>query len=97
MVYFEGGYQETEVYQLTSLAPGDILRGPVIIMDSLSTLLVEPDCTAEITCRGDVKITIGQGRRTKVTTDLDNILLSIFSHRFMSIAEQMGRYVYISK
>lgn len=67
----------------------------VIIMDSLSTLLVEPDCTAEITCRGDIKITIGQGRRTEVTTDLDNILLSIFSHRFMSIAEQMGRYVYV--
>lgn len=93
MVYFEGGYQETGVYQLNSLSPGDILHGPVIIMDSLSTLLVEPDCTAEITCRGDVKITIGQGLRTKVTTDLDTIQLSIFSHRFMSIAEQMGRYV----
>ncbi|XP_070518965.1 5-oxoprolinase isoform X2 [Cardiocondyla obscurior] len=91
MVYFEGGYQETAVYQLNSLSPGDILRGPVIIMDSLSTLLVEPDCVAEITCRGDVKITIGEGRRTNVTTDLDSIQLSIFSHRFMSIAEQMGR------
>nr|XP_012216316.1 PREDICTED: 5-oxoprolinase [Linepithema humile]XP_012216317.1 PREDICTED: 5-oxoprolinase [Linepithema humile] len=91
MVYFEGGYKETGVYQLDSLSPTDILHGPVIIMDSLSTLLVEPDCTAEITCRGDVKITIGQGLRTKVTTDLDTIQLSIFSHRFMSIAEQMGR------
>lgn len=91
MVYFEGGYQETGVYQLNLLAPGNILCGPAIIMDSLSTLLVEPNCTAEITCRGDVKITIGQGRRTKVTTELDSIQLSIFSHRFMSIAEQMGR------
>ncbi|XP_018407362.1 PREDICTED: 5-oxoprolinase [Cyphomyrmex costatus] len=91
MVYFEGGYQETGVYQLNSLSAGDILHGPVIIMDSLSTLLVEPDCIAEITIRGDVKITIGQGQRTKVTTDLDSIQLSIFSHRFMSIAEQMGR------
>ncbi|KAL6260479.1 hypothetical protein P5V15_008004 [Pogonomyrmex californicus] len=91
MVYFEDGYQETGVYQLNSLSPGHVLHGPVIIMDSLSTLLVEPDCVAEITCRGDVKITIGQGQRTKVTTDLDSIQLSIFSHRFMSIAEQMGR------
>ena len=96
MVYFEGGYQETGVYQLNSLSSGDILHGPVIIMDNLSTLLVEPDCIAEITIRGDVKIMIGQGLRTKVTTNLDNIQLSIFSHRFMSIAEQMGRYV-ISK
>ncbi|XP_070160047.1 5-oxoprolinase isoform X2 [Polyergus mexicanus] len=91
MVYFESGYQETSVYQLNSLSPGNILHGPVIIMDSLSTLLVEPDCTAEITCRGDVKITIAKGLQTTITTDLDTIQLSIFSHRFMSIAEQMGR------
>jgi 5-oxoprolinase (ATP-hydrolysing) len=25
------------------------------------------------------------------STELDNILLSVFAHRFMSIAEQMGR------
>ena len=91
MVYFENGCLETKVYQLDSLSPGHSIHGPAIIMDSLSTLLIEPDCTASITSRGDVKITIGQGLRTKVTTDLDTIQLSIFSHRFMSIAEQMGR------
>ncbi|XP_015172875.1 PREDICTED: 5-oxoprolinase isoform X1 [Polistes dominula] len=91
MVYFEGGYQDTKVYQLTSLSPGHIIQGPAIIMDSLSTLLIEPDCTASITSKGDIKITIGKGIHTKVTTDLDTIQLSIFSHRFMSIAEQMGR------
>ncbi|XP_012239742.1 5-oxoprolinase [Bombus impatiens] len=91
MVYFENGYQETKVYQLHSLSPGHVIHGPAIIMDSLSTLLIEPDCTASITSRGDVKITIGQGLRAEVTTELDTIQLSIFSHRFMSIAEQMGR------
>jgi len=93
MVYFENGYQKTEVYQLNSLSSGNILHGPVIIMDDLSTLLIEPDCMAEITDRGDIKIMIGQGLQKKITTDLDSIQLSIFSHRFMSIAEQMGRYV----
>ncbi|XP_078052586.1 5-oxoprolinase [Augochlora pura] len=91
MVYFENGYLETKVYQLASLSPGHAIPGPAIIMDSLSTLLIEPDCTASITVRGDVKITIGQGLKTEITTDLDTIQLSIFSHRFMSIAEQMGR------
>ncbi|XP_017766336.1 PREDICTED: 5-oxoprolinase [Eufriesea mexicana] len=91
MVYFENGYLETKVYQLRSLSPSYVIHGPAIIMDSLSTLLIEPDCTASITSRGDVKITIGQGLRTEVTTELDTIQLSIFSHRFMSIAEQMGR------
>lgn len=92
MVYFENGYQETKVYQLRSLSPNQAIHGPAIIMDSLSTLLIEPDCSASITPSGDVKITIGsQGSRAEVTTELDAIQLSIFSHRFMSIAEQMGR------
>ncbi|XP_058790910.1 5-oxoprolinase [Phymastichus coffea] len=90
-VYFEGGYQYTEVYQLKSLSPGHTINGPAIIMDSLSTILIEPQCTASITTRGDIKIKIGAGLQSKVTTDLDTIQLSIFSHRFMSIAEQMGR------
>lgn len=90
--YFESGYHDTKVYLLETLSPGHVMSGPAIIMDSLSTLLIEPDCTASITSRGDVRITIGQGLRTKVTTQLDAIQLSIFSHRFMSIAEQMGRY-----
>ncbi|XP_024944987.1 5-oxoprolinase isoform X2 [Cephus cinctus] len=90
-VYFEGGYQDTKVYKLESLSAGHTITGPAIIMDSLSTLLIEPDCTAVITSRGDVKITIGTGLRPKITTELDAIQLSIFSHRFMSIAEQMGR------
>ncbi|XP_053980363.1 5-oxoprolinase [Hylaeus volcanicus] len=91
MVYFENGYLETKVYKLERLSAGHAIHGPAIIMDSLSTLLIEPDCTASITSRGDVKITIGQGLKTEVTTELDAIQLSIFSHRFMSIAEQMGR------
>ncbi|XP_028029518.1 5-oxoprolinase [Bombyx mandarina] len=90
-VYFEGGYQDTKIYLLEKLLAEQVVPGPAIIMDSLSTILVEPDCRAEITKHGDVKITIGSGQAKKVTTALDSIQLSIFSHRFMSIAEQMGR------
>lgn len=92
-VYFEGGYQETKVFHMGTLSHGQIVRGPAIIMDSLSTLIIEPDCTASITLHGDVKIEIGEGVKSKITTELDAIQLSIFSHRFMSTAEQMGRYV----
>lgn len=49
------------------------------------------DCNAVITKYGDIKITIGSGSTKKIGTKLDSIQLSIFSHRFMSIAEQMGR------
>lgn len=60
-------------------------------MDQLSTILVEPGCTALVTKCGDIKITIGSGEVKKIGPELDSIQLSIFSHRFMSIAEQMGR------
>ncbi|KAL4716495.1 hypothetical protein ACJJTC_015923 [Scirpophaga incertulas] len=90
-VYFDGGYQSTNVYLLENLGSEQVIQGPAIIMDSLSTILVEPDCRADITTDGDIRITVGSGKPMKVTTELDSIQLSIFSHRFMSIAEQMGR------
>lgn len=79
---------------MKSLLPGDIIQGPALLIDNMSTILVEPDCTACVTSRGDVKITIGEGPPLKISTDLNTVHLSIFSHRFMSIAEQMGRCVY---
>lgn len=60
-------------------------------MNGNSTILVEPTCTATITKYGDVKIVIGAGIVQQIGKELDMIQLSIFSHRFMSIAEQMGR------
>ncbi|XP_030764688.1 5-oxoprolinase-like [Sitophilus oryzae] len=90
-VYFESGYEDTNVYQLKDLFAGQTLKGPAIVMDQLSTILIEPDCTAVITKYGDIKITIGTGKVKAMGPELDSIQLSIFSHRFMSIAEQMGR------
>ncbi|XP_072458758.1 5-oxoprolinase isoform X2 [Notamacropus eugenii] len=89
--YFEGGYQNTPVYQLGELGQGHRLPGPCIIIDNNSTILVEPGCHAEMTKAGDIRITVGAQSSTSVSSRLDPIQLSIFSHRFMSIAEQMGR------
>lgn len=58
-----------------------------------STIVVEPGCVATITNYGDVRIRIGNDKPHKIGTELDTIQLSIFSHRFMSTAEQMGRYI----
>lgn len=90
-VFFEDGYQDTKVYLLKDLFTQQVLEGPAIIMDQLSTILVEPQCTAVVTTYGDIKITIGTGKIKTIGPELDSIQLSIFSHRFMSIAEQMGR------
>ncbi|XP_029442000.1 5-oxoprolinase [Rhinatrema bivittatum] len=89
--YFEDGYLDTSVYLLEELSCDHAIPGPAIIIDKNSTILVEPDCTAAVTDLGDVKISIGSGKPCAIGPELDTIQLSIFSHRFMSIAEQMGR------
>ncbi|RUP51273.1 hypothetical protein BC936DRAFT_149081 [Jimgerdemannia flammicorona] len=91
-IYFEsvGRNDATPVYILQNLRVGDQVRGPAMIIDATATLLIEPACTALITSH-HVTIVIGEDEKPRVTTELDAIQLSIFSHRFMSIAEQMGR------
>ncbi|XP_076333273.1 5-oxoprolinase [Tachypleus tridentatus] len=89
--YFEGGYQDTKVFLLCNLFDGHVITGPSIIIDDHCTILVEPDCEAAVTAQGDIKIKVCNNKTQKLGTELDPIQLSIFSHRFMSIAEQMGR------
>ncbi len=57
----------------------------------VSTILVEPDCVAHLTEDGDVCIDVSTGTQCVLGTELNAIQLSIFSHRFMSIAGLMGQ------
>ncbi|KAL8999801.1 MAG: hypothetical protein Q9169_001474 [Polycauliona sp. 2 TL-2023] len=92
-VYFDGGRQETPIYKLEDLELGDRIPGPAILADGTQTLVIEPGTTALI-METHVVINIGedQSKGTKVNAkEVDPIMLSIFAHRFMAIAEQMGR------
>ena len=89
----------TPVYDLEALKGGMFISGPGIILNQTSTILVEPGCQAEIDIFGNVIIEVkdGHGRqdeylsfKTPEEVPFDPIELSIFGHRFMSIAEQMG-------
>jgi len=82
---------ETLVYNYEDFTPNDEVIGPAIILQSTSTILVEPNCVARLTKFGDMEIQIGKAEKSKVSTKLDLIQLAIFGHRFISIAEQMGR------
>ncbi|KAG1678987.1 hypothetical protein FOA52_013050 [Chlamydomonas sp. UWO 241] len=100
-VYFlQGGRQRTPVYSLTSLLPRHKLLGPALLIDDISTILVEPGWAAHMTA-GEKLMSVRMDRVTddapqsqlamRATTALDPVQLAIFSHRFMGIAEQMGR------
>jgi 5-oxoprolinase (ATP-hydrolysing) len=92
-VYFEGGRQKTPIYKLDDLEVNDRIKGPAVLADDTQTLVVTPGATALIT-KTHVVINIGETEIQEVkadTTEVDPIMLSIFAHRFMAIAEQMGR------
>lgn len=92
-VYFEGGRRVTPIYKLGDLEINDRIHGPVVLADGTQTLVVPPGATALI-IRTHVIINIGElaAQDMKMNlTDVDPIMLSIFAHRFMAIAEQMGR------
>lgn len=90
-IYFAGGWQDTPIYQLKDLTIGTKLNGPALIIDATQTILVEPACTANI-LSDVILIDVEQVAKADVSSsEADPIQLSIFGHRFMGIAEQMGR------
>jgi len=117
-VYFEGGWRDTPVYLLGQLLAGAVIEGPAVVMNGTSTCIIEPQCVAEVTEYGDLKIQINtmsssppplasgrdgagvgdtgpvselESAPASMQNSPDAIQLSIFSNRFMGIAEQMGR------
>ncbi|KXJ77397.1 5-oxoprolinase [Aedes albopictus] len=90
--YFEEGPMVTPVFDCSKLCSGHSVQGPAILIDKLSTIVIEPGCQALVTSKGDLIIEVSTGSANKrIDEHLDAVQLSIFNHRFMSIAEQMGR------
>lgn len=92
--FFEhGGRQDTPAYLLSDLTAGHMVEGPALLIDDISTIVVEPQCMAHITPGGHVRIELQREAvsGTGATTEKDPVQLAIFSHRFMGLAEEMGR------
>lgn len=90
-VYFDQGKFDCPLYTLDRVTPGQSIQGPAILIDKNSTVVLEPDCTGTFSDVGDLTVILGDGVPQAITTELDSIHLSVFGHRFMSIAEEMGR------
>ena len=82
-----GGRQDTPVYVLRDLQPGHSVPGPAIVLDDISTVVIEPACTAHVTPAGDLRVDVGSaaGPRQQTPTECDPIQLAIFSHRCASL------------
>ncbi|KAL4924077.1 Hydantoinase B/oxoprolinase-domain-containing protein [Aspergillus undulatus] len=91
-VYFPNiGHTETPVFLLKKLPLCLSIEGPAIIVDQTQTLVVAPDTVAKVLHSHIViEVKSTSSTITEQPTDVDHIQLSVFGHRFMSIAEQMG-------
>lgn len=90
-VYFEGGFQDAQVFLLGELESGTVIDGPALLLDATQTILVEPHSRLTVLPR-HVVIDIEEPTAVveqKRTMQIDPVQLSVFAHRFMSIAESM--------
>ncbi|EAQ92299.1 hypothetical protein CHGG_00534 [Chaetomium globosum CBS 148.51] len=72
-----------------------VVKGPAMLADGTQTIVVTPNATA-LVLETHVVIDIPETEKDKASKaaeerEVDPIMLSIFGHRFMAIAEQMGR------
>jgi 5-oxoprolinase (ATP-hydrolysing) len=91
-VYFEKeGWVDTNVYELGGLPKDRRIRGPAIIIDATQTIVLDPAAEATILVE-HVVIELLDTEKQKIGVEsVDPIRLSVFGHRFMSVAEQMGQ------
>jgi len=93
--YFDGAWHESAVFHREDLHAGDSLKGPAIVCEPTSTVVIEPGFAAAVTERGEILITAAEeaadkAADEKVTREADPVMLEIFNNLFASIAEQMG-------
>lgn len=91
-VYFKSlGWYQTPIYELSNLTPGLRIPGPALIIDSSQTIVIIPEATASILSNFVVIDMTSSAKPSISAKVVDPIQLSVFGHRFMGVAEQMGR------
>ncbi|OJD31864.1 5-oxoprolinase (atp-hydrolyzing) [Diplodia corticola] len=91
-IYFEKeGWVDSHVYHIADLPKGCKVKGPAVAIDATQTIILDPASEATVLDEHLV-IELLDTEKVKVGTDeIDPIQLSVFGHRFMSVAEQMGQ------
>jgi len=90
--YLEGKWQDTPFFQRDALISDKEIKGPAVIIDKTSTIVLEPGWQASLSKDNDLILKRFEKLKTKnaIGTEVDPIMLEIFNKLFMSIAEQMG-------
>jgi len=87
-----GGWRRVPLWRREQLDAGSQVRGPAIIVEANATTVVEPDWQAQALASGELRLSRSRPRRSREldSSRADPVLLELFNHRFMHVAEQMG-------
>ncbi len=93
-LHFDGKWHDAAVYRRNDQQPGDVIMGPAIVSESVSTTVIDPGWKAEMLSGGELLL----GKEAKLTgrtanspsTMADPVMLEVFNNQFAAIAEQMG-------
>jgi 5-oxoprolinase (ATP-hydrolysing) len=90
--FSHGAWREANVYLREMLPAGAGVDGPALVIEPHQTIVVEQGWRASITGKNHVLMTRVESlpRREAIGAKADPVMLEIFNHLFMSIAEQMG-------
>jgi 5-oxoprolinase (ATP-hydrolysing) len=95
-IYVENNWQAAPIFTRASLLPGDVISGPALIVEDTGTNVIELGWEAQLTelnhliLKKTVEIDRSAITINENSPQADPVLLEIFNHLFMAIAEQMG-------
>ena len=90
--FMAGAHHDAPLYDRSALAAGFSAYGPAIIIDPVSTTIVEPGWKVAVDGIGNLMLSRSTARTTcgVVGTEVDPVRLEIMGGLFMAIAEEMG-------
>ncbi len=90
--FSNGTWHQAQVFTRDQLKPGNVVKGPAIVIEPHQTIVVEPGWQAALTAKNHLVLTRFKKlkRQSAVGTRADPVMLEVFNNLFMSIAEQMG-------
>jgi 5-oxoprolinase (ATP-hydrolysing) len=90
--FSKGEWHKAQVFTRDQIKPGQVVKGPAIVIEPHQTIVVEPGWQAALTAKNHLVLTRFKKlkRASAVGTKADPVMLEVFNNLFMSIAEQMG-------
>ncbi len=90
-LHIAGHWQTLPLYRRETLAAGQRLVGPAIVVEADTCTVVEPGWTLTVNPQGDLVLTAADTAQARPDARRpDPAWLTLFNRRFMSIAEDMG-------